>query len=228
MKSYGQYCPMARTSELFAERWTPIIVRNLLAGRSTFSQLREGAPGIPKALLTDRLALLERHGVVRREVDARGRGSFYELTKKGQELKAVCDAMGEWGSRWLEIEPNPVDPVYVLWATCRLVDLDKVPERGVVVRVVMRMGTTPKQFWMLLLQPRAELCTSSMGRVEDLVLTTDAETLVQYNLRRISFGQAVRAGRVSLEGPPSLVRAFPGWIRPSPYAHVRPEAGHRL
>ncbi len=56
MKSYGQYCPIARTSELFAERWTPIIVRNLGAGCRTFTQLREGAPGIPKALLAERLA----------------------------------------------------------------------------------------------------------------------------------------------------------------------------
>jgi DNA-binding HxlR family transcriptional regulator len=220
VKSYGQYCPIARASELLAERWTPIIVRNLLTGCRTFTQVREGAPGIPKALLADRLALLERQGVVRREPGPAGRGGTYALTEKGSDLAGVLDVLGQWGARWLEVEPHHLDPAYALWATCRLVDLDRVPEHGVVVRVVMR--PQDRQYWMVLARPRAELCTTSQGRVEDLVLTTDAETLVQINLRRLSFGQAARTGRAVVEGPPRLVRAFPGWIRPSPFADVAP------
>jgi DNA-binding HxlR family transcriptional regulator len=220
VKSYGQYCPIARTSELLAERWTPIIVRNLLSGCHTFSQIREGAPGIPKALLADRLALLERQGVVRREPRPHGRGGSYTLTDKGSDLAAVVDALGRWGARWLEIEPHHLDPAYALWATCRLVDLDRVPDAGVVVRVVMR--PQDRQYWMVLARPRAELCTTSMGRVEDLVLTTDAETLVRINLRQLTFGQAARAGLAVVEGPPALARALPGWIRPSPFAGVEP------
>src|SRR5512139_3890538 len=99
MKTYGQYCPIARASELLAERWTPILVRNLLAGCRTFTELRDGAPGIPKALLVERLALLERSGVVTREPHSRGRGWTYELTEAGRELNAVCDALGTWGAR---------------------------------------------------------------------------------------------------------------------------------
>ena len=86
MKTYGQYCPIARTSELFAERWTPIIIRNLLAGCVTFSQLREGAPGIPKALLVERLALLERRGVLRRDAAPPGRGWPHASTAQGLAL----------------------------------------------------------------------------------------------------------------------------------------------
>jgi len=225
MKSYGQYCPIARTSELFAERWTPIIVRNLAAGCRTFTQLREGAPGIPKALLAERLALLERYGVVGRSPQPTGRGSVYELTESGRELKRVCDAMGEWGARWLEIEPRHLDPAYVLWATCRLVDLDKVPSPGVVVRFDLR-DRPERRFWMLLQRPRAELCTSYPGRTEDLIVTTDSDTLVQWNLRRVTLQQAVRAGRCRLEGPTSLARGFPSWVQPSPFAHVSPARSH--
>lgn len=221
MKSYGQYCPIARTSEFFAERWTPIIVRNLGAGCHTFTQLRQGAPGIPKALLAERLALLERYGVVARLPRPKGRGSLYELTESGRELKRVCDAMGEWGARWLEIEPRHLDPAYVLWATCRLVDLHRVPRSGVVVRFDLREGPE-RRFWMLLHRPRAELCTAYPGQAEDLIVTTDSETLVQWNLRRMTLQEAVQAGRCRLEGPPGLVRAFPTWVRPSPFAHVPP------
>jgi DNA-binding HxlR family transcriptional regulator len=221
MKTYGQYCPIARTSEFFAERWTPIIVRNLAAGCRTFTQLREGAPGIPKALLAERLTLLERYGVVARDPNPSGRGSLYALTESGRELKQVCDAMGEWGARWLEIEPRHLDPAYALWATCRLVDLDVVPDAGVVVRVDLR-DQPGRTFWMLLQRPRAELCTAYPGRSEDLVVSIDSQTLVQWNLRRITFEQAVDEGRCRVDGPPRLARAFPTWLRPSPFAHVVP------
>lgn len=221
MKTYGQYCPIARTSELFAERWTPIIVRNLGTGCRTFTQIREGAPGIPKALLAERLALLERFGVVRATPQQRGRGYVYELTASGRELKQVCDAMGEWGARWLEIEPHHLDPGYAVWATCRLADLDAVPAAGVVVRFDLR-DAPGRRFWMLLRRPRGEVCTSYPGRAEDLVVTTDTESLASWNLRRISFAEGLRQGRFSIDGSPPLARAFPRWIRASPFAAVMP------
>jgi DNA-binding HxlR family transcriptional regulator len=217
VKTYGQYCPIARTSELFAERWTPIIIRNLASGCCTFTQIREGAPGIPKALLSERLALLERKGVVRASAQPKGRGFIYELTQSGRELKRVCDAMGEWGSRWLEIEPSHLDPAYVLWATCRLVDLDKVPSSGVVVRVDLTDGSR-RRFWMLLRRPRAELCTSYPGTPEDLIISTETATLVDWNLRRIDFIGAVHKGQCRVEGNRRLAKTFPTWVRPSPFA----------
>lgn len=149
------------------------------------------------------------------------RGSVYELTQRGRELKTVCDAMGEWGARWLEIEPRHLEPAYVLWATCRLVDVAKLPAQGVVVRFDLRDGPE-REFWMLLRQPRAELCTSYPGQPEDLIVKTDSETLVHWHLRRLTFRQAQRDGRLRLEGAPSLIRAFPTWLKPSPFAHVPP------
>ncbi len=157
-------------------------MRNLAAGCRTFTEIRPGAPGIPKALLAERLAVLERHGVVARLPQSSGRGYWYELTRSGLELKRICDAMGEWGARWLEIEPRHVDPAYVLWATCRLVDLNQVPASGVVVRFDLR-DDPKRRFWMLMQRPQAELCTSYPGRPEDLVVTTDSRTLIEWNLR---------------------------------------------
>ncbi len=227
IKSYGQYCPIARTAEFFAERWTPIIVRNLAAGCRTFTEIRQGAPGIPKALLAQRLAVLERYGVVARVPQSSGRGYWYELTRSGLELKRICDAMGEWGAHWLEIEPRHVDPAYVLWATSRLVDLNQIPASGVVVRFDLR-DDPKRRFWMLMQRPQAELCTSYPGRPEDLVVTTDSRTLIEWNLRRITFGQAIRAGRCQVDGPPRLARALPSWLRPSPFAHIsQAPAAHR-
>ena len=215
MRTYGQYCPLARASELLAERWTLIIVRNLLAGCRTFGELLEGAPGISRALLAQRLALLEQYEVIVREV-ARGRVR-YALTERAQELRAVVQVLGEWGARWLELEPHHSDPAYVLFATSRLVDVERAPAHGLVVR--FELGD--RHYWLLVRRPRAEVCTSYPGRPEDLVVRTRSEVLARCHLRHTTFAQAERAGQLEIDGPRPTVRAFLACIRPSPFAVTR-------
>jgi DNA-binding HxlR family transcriptional regulator len=219
VRTYGQFCPIARTSELFAERWTPIIVRNLLVGSRTFSEIRQGAPGISPALLAHRLETLERHGIVESEQSPSGRGRWYRLTEMGRDLKSVCDAMGRWGARWLEIQPHHLDPAYVLWATTKLVDVARLPDRTVVVRFDMR-DAPDDHYWLILRRPCPELCTRGVGYVEDLVARTDSACLVDIHLTRTSYAEAVGSGRLELDGPRPLARAFTTWIRPSPFADV--------
>src|SRR3954462_10724332 len=107
-------------------RWTPIIVRNLLLGASTFSEIQEGAPGIPRTLLSQRLRLLEQHGIVERLP-----GPRYRLTGAGRGPEPVVDALGVWGARWLELAPENLDAGVVLWALCRQVEPGAVPARRV-------------------------------------------------------------------------------------------------
>ena len=221
MQDYGQYCPIARTSELLAERWTPIIVRNLLNGCRTFSEIRQGAPGISTALLAQRLGALERHGVLKRTANESGRGGTYQLTEMGQELRAVCDAMGQWGAKWLEIEPRHLDPAYVLWATAKLVDVDRIPDGITVVRFAL--SDKPGEcYWLILRRPRPEFCTKGAGYIEDLVCRIDAKTLVDLHLRRITYADALRSGRLELDGPPAYSRLFGTWFRSSPFADNLP------
>ncbi len=221
MKHYGQYCPIARTSELLAERWTPIIIRNLLTGCRTFGELQAGAPRISKALLAQRLDALEAHGILTAEPSSVGRGRVYQLTDKGRELKAVTDAMGAWGARWLELQVHDLDAGYVLWATCRcrLVDINKLPADGLVVRI--DLADRPNDlFWMLLKRPQPEICSNHPGQDEDLLVHTDSATLARWHLRHVSYEEASRAGRIRVDGPRSQVKAFLACIRPSPFAGV--------
>jgi DNA-binding HxlR family transcriptional regulator len=215
VRTYGQYCPVARTAELFAERWTPIIVRNLLGGAETFGELRDGAPGIPKALLSERLRRLEHAGVVERTRSDAGRVR-YGLTESGMQLKAVCDAMGQWGMRWLEVEPQHRDPGYVAWATARLIDPDRLPPQPVTVR--LELAECPTPYWLLCRRPQAEVCIRYPGTPEDLIISTDSDALALFNLRRVTVGRLLREGRLVMSGPTALTRAFPTWLRPSPYA----------
>jgi len=224
VRGYGQFCPIARSSELLAERWTPIIVRNLLNGCRTFSEIRQGAPGISTALLAQRLETLERHGVLVRTAKQHGRGATYELTEMGQALRPVWDALGQWGAQWLEIEPRHMDPAYILWATLKLVDTDRIPDGTTTVRFQLSDQPT-NDYWMLLRRPRPELCTRGSGYLEDLLCQTDSHTLVDLHLRQITYGAALRSGRLTLQGPSALARSFATWFKTSPFADYLPEPG---
>ena len=113
VRTYGQYCPIARGAEIFAERWTPLIIRNLWLGCGTFSEILEGAPGLSRTLLSQRLKHLERLGIVESTAKPDGRGRYYELTPAGHDLFAVCKSLGEWGAHWLEIAPEHLDPSWL-------------------------------------------------------------------------------------------------------------------
>ncbi len=157
MRTYGQFCPIARGSEILAERWTPIILRNLLLGCRTFGEIADGAPGIPRTLLSERLRSLEQHGIVRREPHPRGRGFLYGLTPAGEDLHETCVVMGMWGLRWLEIAPEHLDPYVLLWGICRELDRALLPERRITVRFDFREAPrAARRFWLVMQRPDPE------------------------------------------------------------------------
>ncbi len=220
--SYGQYfCPITRAAEIFATRWTPIIVRNLLLGASTFSEIQQGAPGIPRSLLTERLRQLEGVGVIERRPKPKGRGYVYELTEQGRELESVCEALGVWGARWLEAAVQPLDPAVLLWGICKSMDRERLPDERVVVR--FSLSDAPKQrFWLLVQRPEPEVCIKPPGFAEDLVVTADIDSVARWYMGRMSLGQAMHARRISIDGPRHLVRQFSSWGGQGPFASVAP------
>jgi DNA-binding HxlR family transcriptional regulator len=213
--SYGQYCPIARASEILAMRWTPIIVRNLLLGCETFSELRDGAPGISRSLLSNRLELLERYGVIERRP-----GPRYVLTDAGRELDPVMEALGIWGARWLEITPEHFDAHTVLWSLCRVTAADDLPCRRLVIRFNLSDGDR-RRFWVVLRPPDSEVCIKPPGYDEDLVVTTSCEWLAKWHMGRISLGQAMHAGLIAVQGPRELVQTLSG-LGLSRFADVQP------
>lgn len=215
---YGQYfCPITRASEIVATRWTPLIIRNLLQGCTTFSEIRDAAPGVPRSLLATRLHQLEMVGVVERRPKPSGQGWLYELTERGRELGPVCDALGTWGQRWLEAAPTPLDPGVLLWAICKSMDRDRLPEETVVVRATFH-DVPKRHYWLLVRQPEPEVCRKSPGYVEDLVLATDTESLARWHMGRISLATAIRSGTITIDGPRNLVRSFSSWGGVTPFA----------
>ena len=222
VRTYGQYCPIARGAEIFAERWTPLIIRNLYLGCGSFGEILEGAPGLSRTLLSQRLKQLERLGVVESAAKAGGRGHHYELTSAGHDLFTVCQSLGEWGARWLEIAPQHLDPFVALWSLCNALRRDRLPDRRVVIRFDFTGLPRRERYWLLIELGDTEICKTSPGLDEDLCITADAEAFVKWHAGQLSWAQATRENRIQVDGLWSLVRAFPTWDARSMFAHIRP------
>jgi len=222
VRTYGQYCPIARGSEIFAERWTPLIVRNLYLGCGSFSEILEGAPGLSGTLLSLRLKQLERLGVVVSAPKAAGRGRHYRLSSAGHELFEVCRSLGDWGARWLEIAPENLDPFVALWSMCHALRRDRLPSRRVVIRFDFTGRMRRERYWLLIELGDTEICKTYPGFEEDLFVTAEAEAFVKWHAGHLTWTQAIGEGRIHLEGSMSLAKAFPTWNARSMFAHIKP------
>ncbi len=217
MRDYGQYCPVALASAVLADRWTPLIVRELVLGSRRFNDIDRGLPGISRTLLKQRLHHLERKGVLERVPVARGHE--YRLTPAGRDLEGVIMAIGEWAVRWMFSEPEPreVDPVTLTWWMSRRINVSELPAERVTIEFSYT-GDDPARIWLILDRQEASVCTEYPGFVSDVVVTTLPVDLMRVFSGITTLPQAAADGIVILAGPPRLLRALPTWFLWSPFA----------
>jgi len=226
MKGYGQFCPVAVASEIFAERWTPLILRELFSGSRRFNEIRSGMPLISRTLLAQRLRHLEDAGVIESAPLRAGRGREYRLTKAGQEFREVVERLGEWGQRHAaqQFAPDNLDPALLMWAMHRRIDVSHLPEPRVVVRFELRgVPSRCRQTWtcwLVLERSGADVCMRDPGFAVDAVLHANVGALARVWTGHLGWADAVRSGGIRLEGPKAIVEAFPGWLELSHFARV--------
>jgi DNA-binding HxlR family transcriptional regulator len=228
MREYGQYCPVALGSEVVADRWTPLILREMVLGNTRFNDIERCLPGISRSLLVQRLRHLERVGVVERRPLSSGRGTEYHLTPAGRDLEPVLIALGEWAVRWMFSEPEPadVDEVGLTWWMHRRVEPDALPDERVVIEFAYR-GRGAQTIWMVLDRGDPSVCLKHPGFDSDLVVDTDPLALLRVFSGVESLRDAMARGAVKLVGPPRLVRGFGRWFVWSPFAPAVRQAVRR-
>jgi len=220
MPDYGRFCPVALATEVLADRWTPMIVRELVLGNTRFNDIARGLPGISRTLLAQRLRHLEKRGVVERwPSQGGGRGSEYHLTPAGKDLEQVIDVFGRWAIEWLfdELYPQEVDPHTLMWWMHRRIAPSRFPEGRVVLEFVFT-APDPMSVWLVLERGEVSVCHQSPGFETDVQLRATTATFsgVFNGLR--SWTDAVRSGDLEVVGPSRLVRAVPTWFLWSPFA----------
>ena len=217
MKTSDDYCPVAKSVEVLGDRWCLLLVREMLPGVDRCNEFERSVPGISRSILAQRLRHLEREGVVARRTGADGRATGYRLTDAGRELGAVVGALNEWGVRWRVPDGGPpeLDPDGLMLWVRRHVVLDSLPPRRVVIGFQLRAGDR-RTYWLVLQPGEVSLCPEHPGFDEHLWISTEAATLYLLFLGRISLSAAMDDSTVRVDGPPSLVRALPGWFRLRP------------
>jgi DNA-binding HxlR family transcriptional regulator len=225
MTGYGQFCPIAVASEIFAQRWTPLILREMFAGASRFNDLMRGLPRISRTTLTQRLRALERAGVVSCTTPDDGEHARYLLTEAGAELQGVMLGLGAWGQRWIpRFDAQNLDADFLMWNLRRRLATDRLPDSHTVVRVEFvglpsgyRRG---RVFWMLIDQREVDLCLKDPGFEVDLYVEADLAAFAQVWMGDLTMACALRARAIRLAGRRDLVSAFPGWLLLSKFADV--------
>jgi len=211
MRSYAQYCPMVRAVEVLGDRWTLLIVRDMLIGATRFNEIARGLPGLSRALLSQRLRQLQNAGIVTRTDDG------YALTRAGADLNPLVFGLADWGARHAFGDPKPeeLDPELLLWWMHSRIDTDKLTKRAVIqVEVVDRR----RMYWLVLDPGDASICYTDPGFEIDAVLAADLAALYRMWLGEIELLDAVRAGAIALTGARWIVRGLPEWLRLSPAA----------
>jgi DNA-binding HxlR family transcriptional regulator len=208
VRSYRQYCPIARASEIVAERWTPLVIRNLLYGCHTFTDIARGVPAMSRSLLIKRLKELQRSGVVVKAADG-----TYRLTPAGTDLAGVIEALETWGERWLDVTTEHTDPSFALWAWARYhIDREKLPDRRVLVEFTFPdEPPTNRRYWLLAEHRSAEMCYSHPGGETDVFVTARSEAFTRWHLGALDWRRALDDGSISVSGTTALTRAIPTW-----------------
>lgn len=218
MPDYGRFCPVAMSSEVLADRWTPLIVRELVLGNTRFNDIARGLPGVSRTLLAQRLRHLERRGVLETWPAPTGRGSEYHLTPAGKDLQTVLEVMGRWSVQWLYDEfRDDVEATTLMWWMHRRVDEERLPPSRVVIEFE---HTEPVaiRIWLMLDRGEASVCLQHPGVEPDLVVRSTTPALARVFSGADRWSSSVASGAIEVAGPPGLVRKLPSWFLWSPWA----------
>jgi DNA-binding HxlR family transcriptional regulator len=212
VRTYAQYCPIVRAVEVLGERWTILIVRELLNGARRFNELSRGLPGLSRALLARRLRQLEAAGLVVHAADG-----GYDPTPACEELRPIVFGLAEWGARHAFGDPRPeeLDPETLMWWFHGRIDTSAVSRRAVVEVDIADQG---RMFWLVIEPDDASVCYTHPGFEVDAVLRSDLATLYRVWAGEIELLDAVHDGSIDLSGPRWIVSGLPNWLLLSPVA----------
>lgn len=226
MKTYGQFCPVAKAAEVFCERWTPLILRELATGSMHFAEIQRGVPLASPTLISRRLKQLEAEGVVERRKTKSGKTWTYHLTPAGEEFAPIIEALGTWGQRWTrrDLQEHEVSLDLLLWAMEKSVNpnaFDK--ERSLVQLDLTDQPVHRRTWWFLNEGDRCELCLKDTGHEVDAYLACTLRDMIHIWRGELSIRDAISTERLLIHGKSDARRAVPDWLGVSTLAHVKPQ-----
>lgn len=225
---YGQICPVAKASELLGERWTLLIIRELVLGTTRFNDFQRALSQISPTLLTKRLNQLQEAGLLIRKTMPGQRRIEYHPTAAGKELESIIVGLGEWGMRWArgQMNDDELDVEMLMYDLQRRIDADQLPGGRTVIKFVFR--ALPKfGYWWIVIEADGTrvLCVHNPRVPVDIELITDLRTMNHIWAGDTNIRMARDTGQLELKGNPILIRTISSWLRPGMFADIRPRSG---
>jgi DNA-binding HxlR family transcriptional regulator len=220
--SYGQFCTVARGAEALCERWTPLVVRELMCGSKRFNDLHRGVPRMSTALLAQRLRHLEEIGVVQRT--AFGKVWEYSLTEAGEELRPIIMALGHWGARWVgsRLRDDQLDAGLLMWDIRRFVRLEEFPPTPVVIYFKFRDARAGERAWWLVVEHgAADLCRDDPGRELTLIVDSTVRALTEIWSGDRTPVEVIQSKELQVEGLRQDADHLWQWLGASAFAGTR-------
>ncbi|WAT18026.1 winged helix-turn-helix transcriptional regulator [Aurantiacibacter sp. MUD11] len=220
--NYGQFCPIAKANEILGEKWTFLIVRELVMGGRRFNELQRGLGDISPALLTKRLKTLEEDGLVARRRIPGQRGHEYWPTQACTELTPVLVELGKWGLQWARhnVLDSDLDPELLMLYLERSIDPGKLVGDRSVIRFQFKDLDKQKEYWLLVQAQNVDLCITDPGRDVDVYFCSTLRVMHDCWMGDRTFRDAIRTGDLLAEGEPALLRNVTEWLRPSIFAEA--------
>ena len=220
--TYGQFCTVARGAEVLCERWTPLVVRELLCGSKRFNDLRRGVPRMSTSLLAQRLQRLEEFGIVRRA--AAGKVWEYSLTAAGEELRPIVMALGHWGARWIgsRLRDDELDAGLLMWDIRRFACIPEFPSRPIVINFQFLDARPGERTWWLVVEDGvADLCRTDPGRELTLVVDSTVRALTEIWAGERTPQHALQSREIRVDGAKRDAQDLWRWLGTSVFASTR-------
>jgi DNA-binding HxlR family transcriptional regulator len=221
MRRYGQFCPVAKGAEVFAERWTPLVLRELLCGSTHFNDLHRGVPLMSRTLLSQRLKQLEEIGIVERKNGPKG--PEHHLTQAGKDFAPIVARLGEWGQRWYRSKFNhdELDVTLLVWDMRRTVKPDAFPPGRISVQFDFSdLPVSKRTWWLVCERGEVDICPTDPGFEVNLFVATDLRTMTRVWMGDISVRMAIGSGGIELEGSREFRQRFERWLGLSGFAGI--------
>jgi len=224
MAEYGQFCPVAKASDIIGERWTVLILRELLLGTTRYNELLRGLARISPTLLSKRLKTLEEKGLIVRKRPSGQKSHEYYLTACGRELEPIIEHLAVWGMRWArgQLADSELDVEFLMVDLQRRLQTDRLPDGETVLCFTFNELETFKTWWMVVCGKEVDLCTENPGKEVDLYINSGVRDMVKVWRGDLTLRKALREKLVRTKGNTYLIRSMPDWLGICLYADIKP------
>jgi DNA-binding HxlR family transcriptional regulator len=222
MTVYGQFCPVAKATEIIGERWTLLVLRELLLGTTRFNDFQRALSRMSPTLLSKRLKQLGECGIVIRKKLSGQKGYEYRLTAAGKELSPLIEVLAVWGMRWArdQLTDDELDVEFLMREVQRQLKTEHLPDGETVICVIFDELTKHKTWWLLVDGDVVDLCTENPGKDVDLYISSSVRTIVEIWEGDLDMRKALRNGSIKAHGMRHLIRTMPDWFGVCIYKEV--------